>query len=385
MSKRRRKHEPDNPAAELIRSAERALRRMGITRRLILPSRKAPGSPPGTLIHTGERHTEDVRVRRITYTADTIEELDGLTIAEALTFPPSPDVTWINVDGLHDVEAIAALRDDPIHLHPLLLEDILSVGQRPKVEEHDGYLFLILRILRWDADRKAIDEEQLSLVLGPHWVMTFQERPGEVLHPIRERLLAARGKVRERGADYLLYTLVDAVVDSYFSVLEGLGQQIEDAEEELFQQPGRDALRHVHYLRREALILRRAVWPLREAIGSLLRNESSLITDTTKVFLRDVHDHTFQVIDAIETLREVISSLMELHLSTMGNRTNEVMKVLTIIGSIFIPLTFLAGIYGMNFTWMPELEIWWAYPVTLLVMLLTAVGLVTWFRFKGWL
>lgn len=360
----------------------RTLRVMGrLVRRVI----KKPGTPPGTLVHTGQQRVEEVRVRLMDYDGGSFQEreipLDQL--ASCFPFRDTATVTWINVDGLHDPTVVESIGQH-FGLHPLVLEDILSVGQRPKLEEYEGYLFVELNMLHM-GEGFLVQDEQLSLVLGPGWVLTFQERPGDVLDVIRERLRSSKGRIRERGADYLAYALIDAVVDSYFGVLERVGDQAELLEEEALDHPSPRTMHRIHEVRREIIVIRKSVWPVRDLLAGLLRAESSLVKEGTRVFLRDVYDHAIQAIDTVESLRDVAGSLMDLHLSTLSNRTNEVMKVLTIMATIFIPLTFIAGVYGMNFAFMPELEIWWGYPAVWGVMLTVAGGMLVFFRRRGWL
>jgi magnesium transporter len=290
----------------------------------------------------------------------------------------------MNVDGLHEVELIREL-GDRLSIHPLVLEDIVSTGQRPKVEEHESYLYVVLPMLSIDPKTGAVHDEQVSVVLGASWVLTFQERVGDVFDPVRERIRSPAGRIRAHGADYLAYALVDAVVDHYFAVLEAIGDTAERLEIEVMDEPGPDAMHRLHALKREMLMVRRAVWPVREMVNGLIRTESPLVTDATKVFLRDVYDHAVRIIDTVEVLRDVTSGMIDLYLSNVSYRTNEVMKTLTVIASIFIPLTFIAGLYGMNFAFMPELEVRWGYPALLGVMAVVAFGMVWHFKRRGWL
>ncbi|MFC1791330.1 magnesium/cobalt transporter CorA, partial [Gemmatimonadota bacterium] len=268
---------------------------------------------------------------------------------------------------------------------PLVLEDLVNTGQRPKIEEYDEYIFVVLRMLTLRADGLGVKSEQVGIILGDGYVLSFQERAGDVWEAVRERIRGASGRIRSRGADYLAYALIDAVVDHYFQILEAFAEQVEKLEEEVLGVPSRETMHRIHDLRQEMFVVRRAVWPLRELTNSLVRTESSLIDSGTGVYLRDVYDHTVQVMDSAETMREVVSGLMDLYLSSVSNRMNEVMKVLTIMASIFIPLTFLAGIYGMNFEVMPELGIAWAYPALLVIMGALGIGLLLFFKKRGWL
>ena len=367
-----------------IGGALHPLRTARLVGRLVQRGGHKPGTAPGVLVSTGPKKVEAVRLRVIEYDGERLREAELNTVEEALSVRDSPPVGWLNVDGLHDPEIMRSIRDH-FDLHLLVMEDVVTVGQRAKVEEYDGYIYVAVPMLSFHEETLTVEVEQLSLILGPNWVLTFQERPGDVFEPVRERLRTAYGRIRQRGADYLAYALLDAVVDRYFGILERLGDAEEQLEIKVLDDPSQDIPLRVNHLKREFLLLRRAIWPLREVLGSLVRTESTLITDTTQVFLRDVHDHAVQVIDTVETLRDVASSMTDLYLSIMGQRTNDVMKVLTIMASIFIPLTFMAGVYGMNFEHMPELGIPWAYPVLWGAMISVAGGLVWYFRRKGWL
>jgi magnesium transporter len=292
---------------------------------------------------------------------------------------------WINVDGLHEVEVLGTL-GERFGLHPLVIEDILNTAQRPKLEDHGEYLFVVVKSLYHGAGPDGDPEiEQISLVLGPTYVLSFQEREGDEFEPVRDRIRTEKGRVRQAGADYLAYTLVDLIVDQYFAVLERFGDQIESLEEELILAPTPETAHAIHHLKREMALLRKSTWPLREVIGALERSESPLIRESTKPYLRDVYDHTIQVIDTVETFRDILSGMLDIYLSSVSNRMNEIMKVLTIISTLFIPLTFIAGVYGMNFEHMPELSWPWAYPAVWLVMLVIAALMVVYFYRKKWL
>ena len=368
----------------LIPDAINPLHQMRVMGRFVRRAVKKPGAPPGTMIHTGHKKVERVRIRYLDYDAEQLTEAELPDIEACAPFKDSPTVSWINVDGLHDVDLIRRL-GERFDWHPLMLEDIVSVGQRPKVEEYEGYVFLVLPMLGWDSARRQVVDEQLSLVLGERYVFTFQERVGDVFESVRERLRNARGRIRNRGADYLTYALTDAVVDHYFHVLEAIGDVAEVLETEVVDEPTRSTMHQLHALKRELISVRRSVWPLREMLATLVRSDEDILTDETLVFMRDVHDHAVQVAETVESLRDVVSGGIDLYLSSVGYRTNEVMKVLTIMASIFIPLTFLAGVYGMNFEYMPELRMRWAYPVLLAFMVMVGGGMVVYFRRKGWL
>jgi len=342
------------------------------------------GLPPGTLVHVGERKTEKVKITIIDYDPKNYQEKEVDKIEECFSFKDKPTVTWINIDGLQEVEIIEKI-GAYFGIHPLVLEDIVHTGQRPKGEDLGDYLFIVLKMIYHDENEDEIMGEQVSLILGQNYVISFQEREGDIFNPIRNRIRNGKGRIRKAGADYLAYALLDAIVDQYFLVLERFGEKIESLEEELVTYPTPETVQLIHKLKRDLIFLRKSVWPLREVISGLERGESPLIVEPTGIYLRDVYDHTIQVIDTIETFRDMVSGMLDIYLSSVSNRMNEVMKVLTIIATIFIPLTFIAGIYGMNFKFMPELEWHWGYPTALIIMLVVVGFMVMYFRRKRWL
>jgi magnesium transporter len=360
------------------------LRAARVVGRFVRRQVKGAGAAPGTLVHTGEKKMERVRIRSIDYDVDGIREAELDDLGAVLPLRDTASVSWINIDGLHDVDIVRDLGEH-FGLHPLVLEDIVHVGQRPKEDVYDGYDAIVLPMLAWDDEGGFVREEQLSLIVGPTWVITFQERVGDAFEPVRERLRGSKGRIRARGADYLAYALIDAVVDHYFTVLERIGTRTEELEIEVLESPEPRTMARLHRLKRELIVLRRAVWPVRDLLNGILRGESERFSDETRVFVRDVYDHSVQAIETVESLRDVVSGSIDLYLSTVSHRTNEVMKVLTIMASIFIPLTFMAGIYGMNFENMPELAVPWAYPALWAAMVAVALGLVVYFRRKGWM
>ncbi len=347
-------------------------------------SRKA-GLPPGSLIHIGDKKKEEVTITVIDYDEGNFQEKVITEIQECFTFKDKPSVTWINVDGIHKVEIPEKL-GECYGFHPLIIEDILNSDQRPKIEDFGDYIYIVLKMLNLDSRTNSIISEQISLILGPNFVISFQEgHEGDVFNPVRERLRTGKGKIRKMGADYLAYSLIDSIVDNYFIILEKLGEKIESLEERLVTNPTGNVLREIHNLKREMLFLRKSVWPLREVISTMAKGESSLIHPSTGIYLRDIYDHTIHVVDTIETFRDMVSGMLDIYLSSISNRMNAVMKVLTIIATIFMPLTFLAGVYGMNFKHMPELEWKLGYPLIVLVMLIVAVIMLFFFRKKKWL
>jgi len=352
--------------------------------RLFHRVQKPPAQAPGTIAFVGEQKVDEVSIKLVDYDA---EQLDERTIADfhdCFPYRETESVSWINVNGLHDVDLMHELGGH-FGLHPLVLEDIAHTHERPKMEDFGDYLYIVLRMLSFDAERRDLVSEQISLVIGPNYLLTFQERPGDVLEPVSERLRRGKGRIRTAGPAYLGYALMDAVVDHYFKVLEKYGDAIETLEEELLRDPPQDALARIHHLKREIVLLRRAVWPLREVVAGLERDDVALMGDAVAPFLRDVRDHVVQVIDAIDSFRDILSGLQDLYLSTISNRMNDVMKVLTIFASIFVPLTFFAGIYGMNFEVMPELRWRWSYPIFWVVILALVSTMLVFFRRRKWL
>ena len=361
------------------------VQRSRLRERFLRPRRKLPGEPPGTLVHTGRARLHEARIQIMVYRDGQCEDLPSAAVEDVFPLREPPWVTWVNVDGVHDVELVRAL-GEKAGFHPLLLEDIVATSQRPKHEEYDSQVYLVLRMLAYDRDRAEINEDQLSLVLGPNYVFTFQEQPGDMFDRLRDRLRAGKGTLPARhGADFLAYALMDAVVDEYFTVLESIGDRIEDLEAEVVEHPDPHTLSEIHSVKRELIVMRRAVWPLRDVFNTLIRDESQLISDETRVFLRDAYDHAIRVIDTVETLRDLLSGMVDLYVTTVSHRLNEIIKVLTIISTIFIPLTFIVGVYGMNFTHMPEIAYRWSYPILWGIMILIAAGMLVFFRRKRWI
>jgi len=345
-----------------------------------------PGMPPGTLTPlAGAIVPKGIHV--IHYTPDAVEEVDLCTPSEVAPYKDRPGVTWVNVDGLGDVAVIREL-GHLFNLHPLALEDVLNVPQRPKIDSYEDHLFLVTRMLEYN---DALHAEQVSLFLGRNFVLTFQEDVGDCLEPIRDHIRKGSGQLRRLGADYLMYAILDATVDHYFPFLESFGETVEELEDLVVEQPTKQTLADIHEVRRDLLNVRRCIWPLRDVVADLLRDESPLIAKATRVYLRDVHQHVVYLLDLVETYREVTASLMDVYISSVSNKLNEVMKVLTIIATIFMPLTFIAGVYGMNFNTsksplnMPELNWYWGYVAFWGLILLTSTVMLLLFRRKGWL
>ncbi len=342
------------------------------------------GLPPGTLMHIGEQKMEKVRITVIDYNEEHFEEKEIKSIEECFPFRDSPSVTWINIDGLHEADTIGKIGKH-FNLHPLTLEDIINTDQRPKIEDNDDYIFFVMKMLYNCVGNSAeIETEQISLAFGSNFVISFQEREGDVFNPVRDRIRKGKGRIRKAGADYLAYTLLDTVVDNYFSVLEAVSERVEVVEQILVSNPTRETVQLIHGLKKDMIILRKSVWPLREVISSFERYESTIINKSTRVYLRDVYDHTIQIIDNIESSRDIITGMLDIYLSNMSNKTNEVMKVLTIFAAIFIPLTFIVGVYGMNFINIPELQWRYGYLGIWCVMILVTSCLIVFFRKRRW-
>jgi magnesium transporter len=350
--------------------------------KLVQKRSKKTGLPPGTLVHIGEKKTDKVTITAFTYAGTRCDERQDLS--PGVLAPPSDEsVIWVDVGGVHKMEILESFGKQ-FQLHPLLLEDIANTDQRPKLDDYETCLFLVMKMLSV-TDRQDIVVEQVSLVLGRSFVLSFQENGTDVFSPVRDRLRGGKGRLRQSGADSLLYALVDAIVDQYFAVVEALSEKIEALQDLVVSDPEPETLHKIHDLKRQLLFLRRAVWPLREAMNNLSRSECPFLQESTKVFFRDVYDHVVQIVDTIETLREMVSTSLDIYLSSISYRLNAVMKVLTIITTIFMPLTFIVGIYGMNFEHMPELKWEWGYPLVLGVILAIAIAMLGFFKGKKWI
>lgn len=351
--------------------------------------RKAPGTAPGTIEHIGEQHMDEIKITVHDYDEAHLEEIAIGEIEKAQPYLNDPSKTWIKVRGLHDTDKLKTIWNF-FELHPLIQEDIVNTSQRPKVELYDNCIFFVLRMLTYSEKDKSFQTEQISIVLGENFVISFQETDEAYFKPILDRLAVEGSRIRKLGADYLTYALIDAVVDYYYNIIEHLAVEIEKLEEELLDDPEEAHLEKIHKLRREIIYFRKSVWPLRDAINSAIRDDSKFIGDNTKIFLRDVYDHMVQVIDNIENYRDMVLGLHDMYMSSVSHKMNEVMKVLTIIATIFIPLTFVAGIYGMNFDPetspynMPELSWYWGYPASLSLMAVIAFVMLIYFKRKDW-
>lgn len=342
------------------------------------------GMPPGSLVYTGEKGHLPAKITITRYNEHTIVErqVDAFTECQITSDPG--EVTWINVSGISKVTDLEKV-GECFKIHPLVLEDILEVGQRPKVEDYDDYLYIVLNYIRPVAGGEELAAEEISLVLGPHYLLSFYAGDDDIYAPIRERLLQAKGRIRKMGADYLAYSLIDLVVDNYFVELEKFGDQMESLEDEVVARPSPQTLRDVHQFKNDMIMLRKSLWPLREVIARLERRESSLISENLGNYFRDVYDHTIIAIDTVETYRDILSGMLDIYLSSMSNRLNEIMKVLTIIATIFMPLTFITSLYGMNFKNMPELQWHYGYYGVIGVVVATAVVMLLYFKRKQWI
>ncbi|NND62423.1 MAG: magnesium/cobalt transporter CorA [Flavobacteriaceae bacterium] len=339
---------------------------------------------PGEVAYVGKKKGLETKLEIIDYGADHYKSLVSENIRDAFKFKGTDHVTWININGLNNTEEIEKLGDH-YHLHPLIQEDIVSTHQRPKMDEYDNYLFVVFKMLHYSEEEELI-YEHVSLVLGKDYVLTFQEADGDVFDGLRERLEKSKGRVRSYGADYLMFALLDAIVDNYFSVIEVLSQKIENIEDQLFEDRATEDVTYViQDLKKEILKIRRAIIPLREVINRLEKVETDLIQDRTTNYIRDLYDHIIQVSESVDLYREMVWGLMDMYMTTISNKMNEIMKVLTIMASIFIPLTFMAGIYGMNFEFMPELKYKYGYFVLWGLMILVFFGLLFYFRRKKWI
>ncbi len=342
------------------------------------------GLPPGSIRYVGKTREEPLRICVFEYSEDHLEEYTNITVEEALSYHRQGSFLWINMDGVHHVDAVQQICTH-FGIHPLTIEDILSTEQRPKLEDSETYIYMVLKMLEFDPIKGNVTAEQISMILGENFVISFQERPGDTFEQVRNRLRQGKGRIRKSGADYLMYTLIDTIIDYYYVILENFGDKLETIEEDLLVDASSRTLTSLYNLKREMVSVRRSIWPLREVINRLERDELKLIKKETRIFLRDVYDHTIQVIDTVETYRDVLSSMVDLYQSTIGNKMNAVMKVLTIISTIFIPLTFVAGLYGMNFEYMPELNWRYGYFTVLGIMFLMSLMMIYLFKKKKWL
>lgn len=341
------------------------------------------GAPPGTLIHVGEESFEQVRITCISYNAQEYIESEITQLDQLDGMLKDGNTHWINVDGVHHPDLVKAVCDK-FNIHPLVQEDIVNTEQRAKMENYGDYLYFVLKMVDID-EEMGFWAEQVSIILGKQFILSFQEEPGDIWDPIRVRIRSQETRLATMGADYLAYRLMDSIVDVYFLILENLGEKIDDLEEQLIQDANKQTLTEVYELKRELIDLRKACWPMREIVFEMRRESSPLFDEDLSVFLRDFQDHVIRVVETVETYRDTASSMVDLYMNSVSIKMNEVMKVLTVISTIFIPLTFIAGIYGMNFDVMPELHTTYGYPVVVAIMLAMVGAMLYWFRRKRWL
>lgn len=342
------------------------------------------GLPPGTLMHIGEKKRKAVEIKLYSYNENSFyEKVINLNNVNQLHIDKS-FVNWISVEGLHDVNIIQRI-GSCFNIHPLVLEDILNTAQRPKIENYDKYTYIVGKTLSYNSGLNEFNIEQESLILGESYVISFSEKKPEIYHAVCERIRQGAGKIRKVGPDYLAYSLLDVIVDNYFVVLEELSEKIEDIEDELVTNPSKDTLKVIHKLKRQILYLHKSIWPLREVISFLTRSETPLVTESLNIYIRDLYDHVIEVMDTTETLRDILSSMLDMYLSSVSNKMNEIMKVLTIISTVFIPLSFIVGLYGMNLKDMPEYNWPLMYPVLWVIMLSIIAFMLIFFKKKKWL
>lgn len=346
---------------------------------------KKAGLPPGSLVFVGQGTAAKARISLLEYDTGTVTERTFERVEDCLPCRDTPPVSWIDVEGVHDTEVVGTIGAH-FGIHPLVLEDIVNTDKRPTCEEYDGYIFLSLKMLAWNSRKGELTSEQVSLVLGPTWVLSFQEgHAGDAFQTVRERIKSNKGRIRQSGTDYLAYALLDATVDGYFAVLEQMGEDIERIERVLAAAPSETVLKDIYRAKQQSVSLRRSVWPVREIASHLERIHHPLIAPATGIYLRDVYTHTIEVIDVLESHREMVAGMLEIYLSSTSNKLNKVMMVLTLVTTIFMPLSFIAGVYGMNFRYMPELELPYGYPLILGVMVLVAGTMLRYFRKRRWL
>lgn len=346
--------------------------------------RARAGAAPGTLIHLGERKVDSVRITLIDYSEDALEERELQSINECKAYLDKNSISWINIDGLHDVELFEKV-GELFGVHPLILEDCLNTRQRPRLDDQEDYLFVALKMLSVQSSSSLVEREQISLIVGNNFVLSFQEREGDVFTAVRERIRSGKGRIRKAKADYLAYALVDAIVDHYFIVIDEFNEQIDLLDTKVLDEPTPELLQQVYSLKREIVNVRRGVTPLREVLSRLYKGDPNLVSDSTQIYFGDVLDHLLQVVESIDASREILSGLIDIYLSSVSNRTNDIMKVLTIMAAIFIPITFIAGVYGMNFERIPELEWEFGYLYVWAVMISVVGGMLLYFKKREWL
>ncbi|MBP2626746.1 MAG: magnesium Mg(2+) and cobalt Co(2+) transport protein CorA [Firmicutes bacterium] len=342
------------------------------------------GMPPGTLLHTGSMRNEKIKISMLCYSKDDWTEQQLSNVDELLQNDCIADVNWIHISGIHIIDVIEKI-GNKFKVHPLVMEDIVNNEQRPKLEESKEYIYIVLKMINYYEQTVNIEFEQISIIIIRNYIISFQENDNHTFQQIRDRIKKTNGTIRTKGVDYLAYALIDCIVDHYYIALEYLGEKIESLEDKLMLDPGPNVLKEIHSLKTEMLFVRKAIWPLREIINALARGDSVLFSQDTLIYLRDVYDHIIQVIDTIEMYRDMVTGMFDIYISSVSYKLNEVMKILTIIATIFIPLTFIVGLYGMNFKYMPELEWEWGYPAVLIFMGVISTFMIIYFKRKNWI
>lgn len=352
------------------------------SKKLKMRSQKA-GLPPGSLVHIGEVQPCNIKISLLEYSENELIEEDNVSLETCLKRSEASRMTWIQVEGVYDTSIIDAIGSH-FHLHSLILEDVVNTTQRAKLDTYQDQVFIVMRLLKYSEETHDLKDEQVSIVFGPNYLITFLENEENILKPIKERLRQGSNRLRTKGPDYLAYALLDLVVDQYFVVLEKVDIDLDHLEEELEHFPQSNTIGKIQKAKREMIFLRKSIWPMREVVSRFQRLEQPLVNASTQVYLRDVYDHLVQTIDIIEGFRDVVAGMMDIYLSNINIRMNEIMKVLTIVSTIFVPLTFISSLYGMNFQHMPELYFKWGYPIVLIVMACIAIGMLLFFRHKKW-
>lgn len=351
--------------------------------RLFSKKRRPVGLPPGSLLYTGTPESK-IELSIMEYTEDKLIEKNNVSLDECLAYIHTPAMTWIQVQGVTDPSVIASIGKF-FHFHPLALEDIMITGQRSKLDVYNDQVFMFVRLLQYEEINHTLKDEQISIVFGPNFLVSFTESKEDIFKPVKERLQQGSQRIRANGSDFLAYTLLDTIVDYYFVVLEKVDMNLDALEEELIHLPKPETLNNIQHAKHDMVILRKAVWPMRDVVNRFQRLEQKLISPITQTYLHDVYDHIVQTIDIIEGFRDVVSGMVDIYLSNINIRTNDIMKVLTIVSTIFVPLTFISSLYGMNFEFMPELHLKWAYPAVLILMFSVAVAMLIFFRNKKWI
>jgi len=341
------------------------------------------GMPPGTLVYVGEKRVEKAILKLITYTPSEYNEKVSYNVDDFIPFSDK-GISWLNVSGIHDVSIIEKI-GKVFGIHPLILEDVLNTHQRPKIEQFDTYDFIVLRLLFYDEKEHEINPEQVSLILGKNFVITFQEKDNDIFNRLIDNIKTSKGKIRGLGSDFLAYSIIDSITDNYFEILESIGEEIENLEDSVIKTPIPEVLSKIYNLKQELIVMHKYIWPLRDVISKMERGDSRFIKKHTQMYLKDIYDHTVQIIESIETYRDMVSVMIDIYLSGVSNKMNEVMKVLSVFAFIFIPLTFLVGVYGMNFDYMPELKWKYSYLILWVFMLIIITSLIFYFKRKKWI